>query len=134
MKVDGKCHCGNLAYEAEIDPARITICHCTDCQEMSGSAYRVNAQVETAAFSMTGEPAFYERTADSGNRRVHAFCPKCGTNIYATGVGEKAAMLSLRTGTMRQRGELKPSRQIFACSALEWTEDVRGVPRFERGG
>lgn len=134
MKIDGRCHCGQLAYTAEIDPERVTICHCSDCQEMSGSAYRVNVYAETAAFEMTGAPALYERTAESGRRRVHAFCPRCGTNIYSTGVGDWAKTLSLRTGAIRQRRDLKPSRQIFFCSALEWTQDIRDVPRFEKSG
>lgn len=41
MKVTGQCHCGAIGYEAEIDPARVSACHCTDCQRLSGSAYRV---------------------------------------------------------------------------------------------
>ena len=31
MKVDGACHCGSIRYEAEVDPAKVIICHCTDC-------------------------------------------------------------------------------------------------------
>ena len=41
MKVDGQCHCGNVTYEADIDPERASICHCTDCQALTGSPYRV---------------------------------------------------------------------------------------------
>jgi hypothetical protein len=37
MKIDGGCHCGYIAYEAETDPAEARICHCTDCQTLSGS-------------------------------------------------------------------------------------------------
>ncbi len=40
MKIDGACHCGNISYEAEIDPENVAICHCVDCQILSGSAYR----------------------------------------------------------------------------------------------
>ena len=41
MKIQGACHCGDISYEAIIDPARVSICHCTDCQALTGSAYRV---------------------------------------------------------------------------------------------
>lgn len=37
MKVDGGCHCGRIAYEAEIDPAGVLVCHCTDCQTLSAA-------------------------------------------------------------------------------------------------
>ena len=40
MKIDGGCHCGYIAYEAEVDPEQTAICHCTDCQTLSGSSFR----------------------------------------------------------------------------------------------
>ena len=40
MKVDGGCHCGFITYEAEIDPEKVMICNCTDCQRLSGSSFR----------------------------------------------------------------------------------------------
>jgi hypothetical protein len=42
MKVEGSCHCGQITFEAEIDPNAVRICHCTDCQTLTGSVYRVN--------------------------------------------------------------------------------------------
>ena len=45
MKVDGACHCGAITVEGEIDPERVTICHCTDCQTSTGSAFRVSVPV-----------------------------------------------------------------------------------------
>jgi len=43
MKIDGRCHCRHITYEADIDPDKILICHCTDCQTLSDSAFRVVA-------------------------------------------------------------------------------------------
>ena len=43
MRIDGQCHCGHVTYEAEIDPDIVSICHCGNCQRMTGSAYRVTA-------------------------------------------------------------------------------------------
>lgn len=40
--VRGSCHCGQIAFEAEIDPGAVRICHCTDCQTRSGSAWHSN--------------------------------------------------------------------------------------------
>ncbi len=40
MKIDGRCHCGYITYEAEIDPEKVMICHCSDCQTLSGSTDR----------------------------------------------------------------------------------------------
>ncbi|WP_208021386.1 GFA family protein [Paracoccus versutus] len=60
MKVDGRCHCGHATYQAEIDPGRVSICHCTDCQQLAGSAFRVTATVPPR-----GVPADRRRSAMS---------------------------------------------------------------------
>ena len=89
MRVEGKCHCGKIAYEATVDPDTVTICHCTDCQTLTGSAYRANIPAPAESFVLLrGQPKIYIKTAESGTRRAHAFCPDCGTPIYATAVGE----------------------------------------------
>jgi len=46
MKIDGACHCGEVKYEAEVDPEKVAICDCTDCQSLSGSAFRINVFVD----------------------------------------------------------------------------------------
>lgn len=53
MHIDGQCHCGHVRYEAEIDPSRVSICHCTDCQRLTGSAFRVTAITPTANVRLT---------------------------------------------------------------------------------
>ena len=84
MKIDGHCHCGEITFEAEVDPDAFNICHCTDCQTLSGTAFRVNIPAPTEHFVLlSGTPKTYVKTAESGNKRLHAFCGSCGTPIYA---------------------------------------------------
>ena len=76
MKIDGACHCGFITIEGEADPEKVTICHCTDCQTSTGTAFRISVPVPGASFKMTGQPTTYlKTTADSGNPRLQAFCP-----------------------------------------------------------
>jgi hypothetical protein len=51
MTIDGGCHCGAIAYEATIDPETVGICHCTDCQTLTSSAFRIVAFVSPARAS-----------------------------------------------------------------------------------
>ena len=133
MKVAGRCHCGQISFEAEIDPAQVRICHCTDCQTLSGSAFRINvASLPGTLVVKSGSPKTYLKTAESGNRRAHAFCPDCGTPLWAAAPGPDPATVGLRVGTLDQRAELKPSRQGWCRSALPWSMDLSGVARFER--
>ena len=52
MRIDGACHCGAITYEAEIDPAGVRLCHCTDCQTLSGSAFRVTVSATNGSFTL----------------------------------------------------------------------------------
>ena len=132
MKVDGRCHCGRISYEAEIDPARVGICHCTDCQMLTGSAYRVAVQAPAETFRLkSGQPKSYVKTAESGNKRIHSFCGDCGTPVHAAAL-ENTPTYSLRIGCLRQRAELPPQRQIWCDSALPWSARIDGVPRSPR--
>jgi hypothetical protein len=40
MKVIGRRHCGQISFEAENDPTEVRICHCTDCQTLTETAFR----------------------------------------------------------------------------------------------
>jgi hypothetical protein len=133
MKVEGRCHCGRIAYEAEVDPETVGICHCTDCQMLTGSAFRANIPAPAAGFVLLkGVPKIYIKTADSGAKRAHAFCPDCGAPIYSA-APENPTSYSLRVGALAQRAALKPVRQAWCDSALPWSMDLTGLPRFSAG-
>jgi hypothetical protein len=84
MKIDGRCHCGYVTYDAEIDPEKVIICHCRDCQMLSGSAFRTMALSREGTFRLrSGQLKIYVKTADSGTKRAQSFCPECGTQIHS---------------------------------------------------
>jgi hypothetical protein len=134
MRIDGGCHCGAITIEGEADPEKVQICHCTDCQSGTGSAFRVSIPVPGNTFTMTGQPAIYVKTtSDSGKPRVQAFCPKCGSPIYSTTPGEgRQPSYTVRVGILRQRDQLTPRRQIWFRSARPWVTQLGGVPRIEK--
>ncbi len=132
MKIDGGCHCGNITYEAELDPDKVILCHCTDCQTLSGSAYRSVAIVAGDTFKMSGTPKIYVKTGSSGAPRAQAFCPECGSHIYASTVEDSPPTYNLRAGTIHQRAELKPQAQYWCQSAQDWAMDLGQLKRFEQ--
>jgi hypothetical protein len=134
MKIDGRCACGAITIEGEADPERTQICHCTDCQTGTGTAFRVSIPVPGSSFKMTGQPTTYlKTTADSGNPRVQAFCGKCGSPIYSTTPGDSVQpSYTVRVGILRQRDQLTPRRQNWFRSARAWVTELGGVPRNER--
>ncbi len=134
MRVDGSCACGAITVEAEADPDKTNICHCTDCQTATGTAFRVSVPVAGATLKLTGSPATYlKTTADSGNPRLQAFCGNCGSPIYSTSPGEGVQPLyMLRVGILRQRDQFVPRRQIWWRSARPWVTDIANVPHVEK--
>lgn len=129
MRVSGQCHCGAIAYEAEVDPGAIGICHCADCQRLTGSAFRVTVPAPAESFRMLrGEPRFYVKTGDSGAKRRHAFCGDCGGPVYAAAL-ETPPSYSLRVGALNERQELgRPVRQIWTHRRLAWVCEIADIP------
>lgn len=132
MKVDGGCHCGRLSFEAEVDPDKVGICHCTDCQTLTGSAFSLFVPVPRAAFRLRGEPRVYVKTAESGNRRAQAFCAECGTRLYASADEPDPQVFNLRVGTVRQRAQLPPRLQLWCRSSLPWVMGLGTVKQSAR--
>ncbi|HVJ59357.1 MAG TPA: GFA family protein [Burkholderiaceae bacterium] len=129
MRVTASCHCAAIAYEAEIDPLRVGICHCADCQKLTGSAYRVSVAAARATFRLLrGEPKIYVKRGDSGARRAQAFCADCGSPLY-TFDADRDDDYGLRVGCIDQRRALVPRRQIWCGSALDWAFDIGSLPR-----
>ncbi|MGZ3319916.1 MAG: GFA family protein [Xanthobacteraceae bacterium] len=124
--------CGYIAYEAEADPEKTAICHCTDCQRLSGSAFRTVVRVAGETFKIvSGQLTIYVKTAESGAKRVQGFCPRCGSPIYSTAEGDEPKFYSIRVGTVRQRVALVPKLQIWSCSQRHWVTDLASIPTME---
>lgn len=128
MLVHGKCHCGEVSYTGEVTPGTVVICHCADCQAFAGAPYRAMIRPDAATFKLSGTPAEYTKTADSGRQRVQGFCGTCGCHLYA--VDPDRSNLSLRIGVIAERHDLgEPARQIWCDSALEWAANLTGIPQ-----
>ena len=132
MKVEGSCHCGQIAYEAEVDPDKVRLCNCTDCQVLGGSAYRVGVPALRENFKLLrGQPKIYIKTADSGAKRAHGFCGNCGSPVWASDVSDQPPVYALRVGCLKQKAQLPPRNQIWCKSALDWAANISGVPGME---
>ena len=133
MKIDGSCHCGAITFEAELSPENVGICHCTDCQALSASAFRTIGVLNAGDFHLlSGEPKIYIKTGDSGNKREQAFCGNCGSGLYAANPGDDPKPRNLRMGVVRQRSEFVPRFQYWCRSAQPWMPELDTAEKFER--
>lgn len=127
MQVHGACHCGQVTFTAEVDPSKVVICNCTDCQTLSGAPMRAIVQAPIESFKVAGETKAYVKLAESGNRRAQVFCPVCGTHLYASAV-ENPLTVNLRLGCVAERAQLRPSHQLWQRSAMPWLSELGSIP------
>jgi hypothetical protein len=128
MNIDGACHCGQISFTAVIDPRHVVVCHCTDCQVLSGSAFRVSVVAPIGNVSIQGSPKRYVKTAESGALRAQLFCPDCATPLFTMATEDAAAAITIRLGCVTQRSQLMPTAQIWQRSSLPWLADLAHVP------
>ena len=133
MKVTGKCFCGAISFKAIVDPTRVIACHCSDCQIFSGAPFRAVLPTPVANVEVMGSAKHYVKVAESGNRRIQAFCEVCGSQLWATeGDGEPKTM-NLRLGCIEERAQLAPTIQVWGHSAMPWLEQFSSVPMHVKG-
>jgi hypothetical protein len=133
MKISGQCHCGAISFKATVDPTQVLVCHCADCQTFSGAPFRAVLPTPAENVKFSGVAKRYVKVAESGNRRVQAFCAACGTQLYATEGEGVPKVLNLRLGCIDQRDELAPTTQIWGESAMPWLKTLQCVPMHGKG-
>ncbi|MDB5873646.1 MAG: hypothetical protein JWQ07_3088 [Ramlibacter sp.] len=126
MHIDGACHCGLISFTGEINPAGVTVCHCADCQVMSGAPFRTVVEVPIGQFRLSGEPKRYAMM-QHGKPWIQTFCPTCGTPLFAA-AAESPTSVVIRLGCVTQRAQLRPSAQIWRHLALPWLSDLPSIP------
>lgn len=127
MRVTGSCQCGKIRYEAEVDPQAVGICHCTDCQRLTGSAYRVTVAALPGRFQLlSGTPSNYRKIGDSGHPSDQYFCGTCGSPLWRESADGE---IGLRLGCIDQRTALAPTHQSFLGSALPFVFEIRDLPQ-----
>ncbi|MEI7969566.1 MAG: GFA family protein [Betaproteobacteria bacterium] len=109
------------------EPARVVVCHCDDCRILSGAPLRALVVVPVDRFHLVGEPTRYVKVAQSGNRRIQAFCPECGTPLFSA-AEENPTSVNIRLGCICQRAALTPSIQIRTRSSMPWLHALASIP------
>jgi hypothetical protein len=76
------CSCGQLRVTCEGEPARISICHCLECQKRTGSVFATQARFPREQVTIEGRSTEWKRRGDSGGEpATFHFCPVCGSTV-----------------------------------------------------
>jgi len=129
--LDGGCSCGAVRYRMTSDPLFVHACHCLDCQRQTGSAFVLNALIETNRLVLqAGEPRRYEMPTDSGRPHGIYRCVSCGVAVWSE-YGGLAALRFVRVGTLDRPAALAPDVHIYTRSKQPWVALPADVPAFD---
>jgi len=123
----GGCLCRQVRYRVESEPLAALACHCRDCQYVSGGAEANVVAVPLAALQKSGTEQVYRSTANSGTAVWRAFCPTCGTPLFA-GNAKHPDMIVIKVGTLDDTTGFKRQGHIWMASAPRWHLTEPGVP------
>lgn len=129
---EGGCACGAVRYRMMSKPLFVHCCHCTWCQRETGSAFVLNAMIETDRVELLkGEPQAAMTPSASGKGQKIVRCQKCKVALWShySGIGDKVSFL--RVGTLDEPGLIPPDIHIFTSSKLPWVEIPEGAPAYE---
>ncbi|MBC09561.1 MAG: aldehyde-activating protein [Gammaproteobacteria bacterium] len=132
MGRSGGCLCGAIRYEIPETSLMEAICHCKNCQKQAGSAFSTLAGIKKSDFKLTGEPKVYVDTdTDSGASVERFFCGACGSPIYSA-LPSQPNVIYLKTGTLDDTSEFKPSIHVWASTRQNWVEIDPNVPQLQK--
>lgn len=121
LPLDGNCFCGAIRYRINQAPLFTMACHCTDCQQMTASAFSLGLVVPASGFSMLSDipPRALDKVADSGATSTRYVCPKCSgwTHTITTGSPD---VVVVRPSSLDSPAWARPIAEIFTRSALPW--------------
>jgi hypothetical protein len=118
---EGGCDCRAVRYRLRSRPMFVHCCHCRWCQRESGSAFALNALIETARVELLqGAPDLVDTPSESGKGQQVARCPRCRVALWSHYGGGGTLVSFVRVGTLDTPDAFAPDIHIYICSKLPW--------------
>ncbi|MBK8321469.1 MAG: GFA family protein [Betaproteobacteria bacterium] len=131
---EGGCDCGAVRYRLLAKPLFVHCCHCRWCQRESGSAFALNALIESERLErLAGEPEMVRTPSESGYGQLFARCPACRVALWSHYAGAGPAAAFVRVGTLDDPDRWPPDIHIFTRSKQPWVvipEGANAVPEY----
>jgi hypothetical protein len=131
QSLEGGCACETVRYRLTRAPMITHCCHCTWCQRESGSAFVINAVIESSAVELLGTPPEVILTpSESGKGQLIARCPDCQVAVWSHYPTAREAAAFIRVGTLDDRTAISPDVHIYTASKLPWVHLADNKPAF----
>jgi hypothetical protein len=133
LNLEGGCTCGKLRYRLTRLPMVVHCCHCRWCQRETGTAFALNAMIETSCISvLSGHTEQVDTPSNSGKGQKIIRCPDCSVAVWSHYAGAGDILSFIRVGTLDNPDILPPDLHIYTESKQPWVVLPPGTPSFER--
>ena len=116
------CRCGQLSVTATGDPVRVSVCHCLNCKQRSGSAFAAQVRFPAEAVSIKGNSKSFDIAGDSGNVAAFHFCPECGSDVYYVIKGKFDGLVAIPLGAFEDPFPFTPDYSVYESRKCKWLE------------
>jgi hypothetical protein len=129
----GHCLCGSITYRVTAAPVMQGVCHCTDCQRQTGTAFSVIIGVPRDALTIEGDTLSSHATVGEmhGMPTERNFCSACGSPIVSL-VDAWPELAWIKAGTLDDAAWLQPAFEVWTRSAQPWAPHIEGATQIER--
>ncbi|HSN70562.1 MAG TPA: GFA family protein [Steroidobacteraceae bacterium] len=132
----GGCACNGVRYRMLAPPLIVHCCHCRSCQRETGTAFALNALIESQHIEvLAGRPDPVDTPSASGRGQRILRCSACEVALWSHYVGFGADIGFVRVGTLDDPDGLPPDIHIYTESKQPWVvlpTAVRAVPQYYR--
>jgi hypothetical protein len=130
MRITGGCLCGAVRFIGDAEPQFQVKCYCRDCRRTSGAGHTALMGFAEGSIELTGEAREFRSKADSGNDIFRAFCPNCGSGIYARNAG-MPQLIFVRASALDDPDLFSPQIAVWAARAPRWDAATAAIPTFD---
>lgn len=128
----GGCSCGQVRYEMRGKPLFVHCCHCSHCQQQSGSAFALNAMIEASnVVLLQGELEVIDTPTPSGRGQKISRCSHCKIAVWSVYGGAGDAVRFVRVGSLDDSERCPPDIHIYTSTKQDWVNLTDGMPIFE---
>ena len=113
------CSCGQLHLAIEGEPARVSMCHCLECQRRTGAVISNQARFRPEQITVSGQTTAWKRKAESGNAVTFHFCPTCGSTVFWESEGF-AGFIAVAIGSFADPDFPAPTIAVWEQSRHPW--------------